>query len=154
MRKKTFVILFVGALLIDLLLTPLLGASYWMPIVSLAVLPALFLFSAPPLSLIFLASETILLWLTSGINLGIGIFSLGLLYFIESWALPKFLHTTTWQALVVSALALPPTLIILATLSTLLTQEMFSPSARNIVVAVLTTLIALGILFMVRKNHV
>lgn len=142
----------VVALLLDLVMTPLLGGPVWMPYFTLAVLPAIFLFAPSTVAMMIALLEVLVLWLASSFNVGILVFVMGLLLFYERWAVPKLLHITTWQAMGLAAVGLPIFLGFLFFLSSLLLTEIELSAVRMLISGALSTVASLVLLVVVKKH--
>jgi len=134
MSPKFSLLIFAAALGADLFVSPLFGYSVWLPYFSLAVFPALIMFSDTRMSLIIVGLQSISLWLFAGVNLGISVLSSGILFVLFVDVIRSTFHTTTWQSVAALSAALALSLFVLG-----LITHFFAP------ISYLTTRFAVGI---------
>lgn len=146
---KSFYLIFIIAALLDFLMPSLTTAS-WVPRFTLAVLSFLFLFPSGKASVAIAAAASLFFWLVSGVNLGIAVFTFGLMLFLERWLLLRIFHRDAWQTLVAAAGGLVAFGIFLAGLTELLTPENSLFQISFILTIGTSAVLAVGINFFLR----
>jgi hypothetical protein len=122
---KSFYIIFVFAILFDLVISPWLFGVGWLPKLVLILLPFAFIFlSSRQMLAIFIAS--LLFWrIASSFNIGIIFLALILLLCYERWFIVNFFHKTAWQTMVFSGAGIFIFYFIVLGLSNLLGESVF-----------------------------
>ena len=148
---KSFYLIFAAALFFDLIVSPSFGASSWLPRLSLVLLPFVFVFAKRPILEIFFIIMGLVIWLTTGINLGIVVFSLGIALFFEKWVILKIFHREAWQTLAISSLGVLVFGVLIASISNLSSPEEIFFRGSFILSIILTTLISIPISCLLRQ---
>lgn len=99
---KSFYVIFVFAILFDLVISPWLFGIGWLPKLVLALLPFAFIF-LPFRQMIAVFIASLLFWrIAASFNMGIIFLALILLLCYERWFIVNFFHKTAWQTMVFS----------------------------------------------------
>jgi len=148
---KSFYIIFLTAILFDLIIIPSTGALAWLPRLTLAFLPFVFLFGSSRMVQVIFFITALFFWIGTNINLGVIVFALGAMLFFERWAILKIFHKDAWQTLVISSLG-----VIVFGFFLLLTTYLVSPEDVFLNGAIgvsflLTTVLAWPLTFFFKK---
>ncbi len=99
---KSFYIIFVFAILFDLVISPWLFGVGWLPKLVLILLPFAFIFLSSG-GMIAVFVTTLLYWrIAVSFNMGIIFLALILFLYYERWFIVNFFHKTAWQTMVFS----------------------------------------------------
>lgn len=123
MTRKHALIIYFTAIVADLVVSYIFEYSVWIPYFSLAVLPALVTYTTSRTIIFVICLQALFLWLFAEINLGIAIFTVGLLTILIKDIVIHVFHTTTWQSVAASTLTLIISLLFLGALTSYFTKE-------------------------------
>ena len=79
---------------------------WWMPILFISLLPFIFIFGSRQLVWFSFTVSSLTLWLLSGLNLGIVVFSFGIMLLFEKWITSKLLNKDAWQTFIASSVGI------------------------------------------------
>lgn len=148
---KSFYFIFLFALFFDLVISPVSGAISWLPILTLTLLPFVFLFAERRILGIFFIVTSLVFWLTAGINLGLVVFSLGGALFFEKWIILKIFHLESWRTLLISSLGVLVFGFLLAFITVITSPEKNLFSGTFILSFILTTIISILVNYILIK---
>jgi len=141
---RRFYAILIIALAVDIILLPVLDLAAWFPRLTLALIPFVFLFAPPRASYAFFAVVTVFYWLTTSLNLGIIIFSLGLTMFFIRRIIPRFFHKDAWQTMIASSFGVLIFGAFLIVLSLIFAPGSIFVSPALIVSFILSAVVAVG----------
>jgi hypothetical protein len=101
---KSFYVIFVLAIIFDLIISPWLFGIGWLPKLVLILLPFAFIF-LPSGGMITVFITTLLYWrIATPFNMGIIFLALILFLYYERWFIVNFFHKTAWQTTMFSGI--------------------------------------------------
>jgi hypothetical protein len=103
MKSSSVLIIFSATLIIDLIVLPIVIESVIVPVITLAVLPYFSLFATHKTVIAIYGVFGLIIWLLTGVNLGLVVFSLGTMFALGRWGLSSLFHKNSWQILVASS---------------------------------------------------
>ena len=104
LSRRVRIGIYILAILFDLAIRAQFDSS-WLPLATLALLPAVYSLKVPREALVMSGVAVAILWSGSGINLGIVTLAIGLMYGLAAYVVPALFHPNTWQGKIGIALS-------------------------------------------------
>lgn len=150
---RLYYLLFLGAVLLDLVILPWFFGLSLMFKAVLAVLPFTFLFMPDKQLKYFFVVALIYFRATTQFNLGILFLALGAFLFFEKYFLTNFFHKTAWQTLALASGGISVFYFVLLGFSRVLTPDIFYINSGLLISILFSMVVSTAFNFLINKIY-